>query len=96
MSAESPFPWEMESREESFLRELPEIVELWHARPYFAADDDPEIFYLSEDRGVDGMRAMARSSVAATLDRMMVQRAHIIAIDLERQTAQVVLDAEQD
>lgn len=87
--------WEMEPHEEIHLYQLPEIVECFRVRPEWNSIqsaylfEDFGIYYLNHDRGIDGQRAMAHSGVMTHLERVDIRREYVLAVDLDRQTAQI-------
>lgn len=82
--------WEMETYEQRHLCSLPDIVQLWRTSPL---DEDKAVYYLNQERGVDGQRAMTHSQVLVNIERIAVRAEHVVAVDLDRQTAQVMLHA---
>lgn len=80
--------WVMSQTEENFLNALSPIVDLWLVRPYNIFDG---IFYLTEEDARAGMHALAYSAIAVVMLPFAIRREHILAVDLERNTAQVVL-----
>lgn len=87
--------WEMESREELYLLGLPEVVEFFRVRPEWNTVPDTDLFedlgiyYLSHIRGLDGQRAMAHAGLVAHLECVTIRSEYVLAVDLDRHTAQV-------
>lgn len=92
---EDPVVWEMNAAEYLYLDSLPEVVDLWQV----VSEHNTGPYYISRDRGIDGLRAFSYSVADARLKRCATRRAYIVAIDLERCTAQVMcfeLDCGED
>lgn len=87
--------WGMEPHEELYLLQLPEVVEFFRVRPEWntvpdtGLFEDLGIYYLSHARGLDGQKAMAHGGVVAHLERVTIRREYVLAVDLDRQTAQI-------
>lgn len=87
--------WEMDPNEEFYLLGMPEIVEFFRVRPEWntvpdtVLFEDLGIYYLSHIRGLDGQKAMAHGGLVVHLERVTIRREYVLAVDLDRHTAQI-------
>ena len=82
--------WTMTTEEREQFDALPATVRLWRVRIGFG-DDHDGTYYLNRDAGLDGLVAAASSCEYSIMEDVALAHARIVAVDAERQTAQVVL-----
>ena len=80
------YTWPMTDDETRYMRDLPDIVELWRAH-----SSTGETHYLTAEAGSSGLRAYAYRGTAQ-LDRVAAPREDVVGVDLERNAVQLEAD----